>query len=78
MLEILYFDLRIEPAMCTLWVDKAAPTEMVESIEKPLIYSYSTGHQHSNKQAMLIRSLISAKSNTRANLLICFNDGKVG
>ena len=28
MLENLYFDFKIEPAMCTLSVDKAASTEM--------------------------------------------------
>ena len=100
MLENLYFDLRIAPAMCKLWVGKCAPTEMIAWIEKPLIYSYSTRRQRganaaptrrqrganaaptqrqdSNKEAMLIRCLISAKSNSRANLVICFNDGKGG
>ena len=35
MLENLLFDLRIEPAMSSLWVDKAALTEMIAWIEKP-------------------------------------------
>ena len=39
MLENLYFDFKIEPAICKLWADKAAPTEMIAWIEKPLIYS---------------------------------------
>ena len=35
MLENLHFDFKIEPAMCPLWVDKAASTEQIAWIEKP-------------------------------------------
>ena len=35
MLESFYFDFKIEPAMCKLWTDKAAPIEIIEWIEKP-------------------------------------------
>ena len=51
MLENLYFDFRIAPAMCKLWVGKCAPTEMIAWIEKPLIYSYSTRRQRGANRA---------------------------
>ena len=39
MLENLYFDFEIAPAMCKLWVDEAASTELIAWIKKSLIYS---------------------------------------
>ena len=57
MLENLYFDFEIEPAMCARREDKAASTEMKARNAKPLIYSYSTGRQHSKNGRLEIQDI---------------------